>query len=270
MTATESYDLDDRYLADHGTVFLTGIQALARLPLEQLRADRRAGWHTAAFVSGYPGSPLGGYDGAVAAAARLAAGSPHRVSTGAQRGTRGQRGDGDTARRPPARPPLRRRGRHLVRQGTRRRPGRVTPCATPCSPARQHVAARSRSWATTPQPRAPPSRRPRRGRLADMHMPMLYPGDPAEALDLGRHAIALSRTTGLWVALKIVADVADATASVDLHPDRIAPDIPTVDGAPLPPPTRRSSCSRRTPSSWSRRSSRSVTNWPPATHPRIG
>ncbi len=68
------------------------------------------------------------------------------------------------------------------------------------------------------------------GLLADMHMPLLYPGDPAEALDLGRHAVALSRTTGLWCALKIVADVADATASVDLHPDRIAPVIPTIDG----------------------------------------
>ena len=46
------YELSDRYLADEGTVFLTGIQALARLPLEQLRADRRAGLDTAALVSG--------------------------------------------------------------------------------------------------------------------------------------------------------------------------------------------------------------------------
>ena len=67
-----SYRLSDRYTAERGTVFLTGIQALARLPIEQLRADRRAGKNTAAFVSGYPGSPLGGYDRAVAEAARLA------------------------------------------------------------------------------------------------------------------------------------------------------------------------------------------------------
>ena len=60
------------------------------------------------------------------------------------------------------------------------------------------------------------------GVLADMHIPLLYPGDPAEALDLGRHAIALSRVTGLWSALKIVADVADATATVELHPERIS------------------------------------------------
>ena len=72
MPSSGPYRLADRYLADEGTVFLTGIQALARLPLEQLRADRRAGLHTATLVTGYPGSPLGGYDGAVAAAAALA------------------------------------------------------------------------------------------------------------------------------------------------------------------------------------------------------
>ena len=72
MASSERYRLDDRFLADSGVVFLTGIQALARLPLEQLRADRRAGLNTAALISGYPGSPLGGYDVTVASAARLA------------------------------------------------------------------------------------------------------------------------------------------------------------------------------------------------------
>ena len=72
MASSGPYRLVDRYLADEGTVFLTGIQALARLPLEQLRFDRRAGLETAALVTGYPGSPLGGYDKAVASAAALA------------------------------------------------------------------------------------------------------------------------------------------------------------------------------------------------------
>ncbi len=43
MAVTDQYQLNDRFLADEGTVFLTGIRALARLPLEQLQADRRAG-----------------------------------------------------------------------------------------------------------------------------------------------------------------------------------------------------------------------------------
>jgi len=68
------------------------------------------------------------------------------------------------------------------------------------------------------------------GLLADMHMSVLYPGDPAEALDLGRHAIALSRSTGLWSAVKIVADVADATANVILDPDRAQPIMALIDG----------------------------------------
>ena len=68
------------------------------------------------------------------------------------------------------------------------------------------------------------------GILADLNMPVLFPGDPAEALDLGRHAIALSRATGLWVGLKIVADVADGSGTVDLDPSRITPVLPTIDG----------------------------------------
>ncbi len=69
MTAVTTYRLTDRYTADEGRVFLTGVQALARLPVEQLRLDRAAGLNTAAFVSGYPGSPLGTYDQEVARAA---------------------------------------------------------------------------------------------------------------------------------------------------------------------------------------------------------
>jgi len=71
-SGAHSYRLSDRYIAERGTVFLTGIQALARLPIDQLRADRRRGRNTAAFISGYPGSPLGGYDQAVSTAVRLA------------------------------------------------------------------------------------------------------------------------------------------------------------------------------------------------------
>src|SRR5262249_59350446 len=68
------------------------------------------------------------------------------------------------------------------------------------------------------------------GVFQDLHMPLLYPGDPAEVLDLGRHAVAMSRASGLWTALKIVADVADGTASVSLDPDRVQPMIPDARG----------------------------------------
>src|SRR5260370_7541076 len=54
--------LDQKYTQGSGHVFLTGIQALVRLPMAQIRRDRAAGLNTAGFISGYRGSPLGGYD----------------------------------------------------------------------------------------------------------------------------------------------------------------------------------------------------------------
>jgi indolepyruvate ferredoxin oxidoreductase len=225
------YGLADRYLADEGVVFLTGIQALARLPLEQLRFDRRAGKSTAALVSGYPGSPLGGYDRAVAAAARLAPELPVRCrpALNEEYAASAVMGSQLAAAQPDClydgivgiwygkAPGVDRATdalRHAVYAGTSMHGGAVAIVG-------DDPAAKS---STLPSSSA--------GTLAGMHIPMLYPGDPAEALDLGRHAIALSRLTGLWSALKIVADVADATASVELHPERSVPVFPTVDGVP--------------------------------------
>ena len=54
--------LDDKYTAQEGRVFLTGTQALVRLPMVQMKRDREAGLNTASFVSGYRGSPLGSFD----------------------------------------------------------------------------------------------------------------------------------------------------------------------------------------------------------------
>ena len=63
--------LDDRYLREEGTVYLRGIQALVRLPLDQSRRDKRAGLRIGTSISGYPGSPLGGYDLALRRARHL-------------------------------------------------------------------------------------------------------------------------------------------------------------------------------------------------------
>ncbi len=57
--------LDDKYALDTGRVYLTGIQALVRLPLMQQARDRASGLNTGGFISGYRGSPLGGYDTAL-------------------------------------------------------------------------------------------------------------------------------------------------------------------------------------------------------------
>ena len=58
----DNYELDDRYRRESGRVFLTGTQALVRIPLMQRTIDRAAGFNTAGFISGYRGSPLGAYD----------------------------------------------------------------------------------------------------------------------------------------------------------------------------------------------------------------
>ena len=54
--------LDERYGAGAGRIYLSGLQALVRLPMDARRRDERAGRNTAVFISGYEGSPLAGYD----------------------------------------------------------------------------------------------------------------------------------------------------------------------------------------------------------------
>ena len=62
MVAGLPVSLDDKYKFTDGRVFLSGTQALVRLPLVQRARDKAAGLNTAGFISGYRGSPLGGYD----------------------------------------------------------------------------------------------------------------------------------------------------------------------------------------------------------------
>jgi len=228
---TDTYRLADRYTADHGTVFMTGIQALARLPIEQLRVDRAKGLNTAAFATGYPGSPLGGLDGAFAAALREVPDLPihHRLAVNEEFAATSVMGSQMAASRPDAiydgviglwygkAPGIDRASdaiRHAVFAGTARHGGAVAIVGDDPNAKSSSVPSSSA------------------GSLSDMHIPVLYPGTPTEALDLGRHAIAISRATGLWTGLKIVADVADGSSNVELDPTRVNPVMPLIDGMP--------------------------------------
>ncbi len=73
--------------------------------------------------------------------------------------------------------------------------------------------------------------------MVDLHMPLLFPGDTQEALDLARHAVALSRACGLWAGLKLTSPIADGTGTVDVAVDRVVPHIPVADfdGKPFRP-----------------------------------
>lgn len=215
VATPEGYRLDDRYTKDEGRVVMTSIQALARLPVEQLRRDRAAGLRTAALLSGYPGSPLGGYDLEVSRMARLHDDLPlvHQPAVNEELGASAVMGSQLAASRPDAlydgvlgiwygkAPGLDRATdavRHGVFAGTSQHGGVVALVGD--DPAAKSSTMPSSSDAA----------------LVDLHMPVLYPGTPAECLELGLHAVAISRACGLWAAMKIVTPVADGVGTVDL------------------------------------------------------
>ncbi len=114
--------LTDKYLLEQGTIFLSGTQALVRVLLDQVRADRRRGLKTATFVSGYQGSPLGGLDKEILRAGRDRDRPRAALRRRAQRGAGGDRGLRHRSwRRTRSRRPAagRRRDRRLVRQEPR-------------------------------------------------------------------------------------------------------------------------------------------------------
>ena len=63
--ALETVQLDDKYRLDHGRAFMSGVQALVKLPMLQRQRDALLGKNTAGFISGYRGAPLGTYDQAL-------------------------------------------------------------------------------------------------------------------------------------------------------------------------------------------------------------
>ncbi len=221
------YRLADRYQAETGKVFLSGIQALARIPIQQLRMDRAANLNTAAFVSGYPGSPLGGFDVELARALKVAGDLPitHLPAVNEELGASAVMGSQLAATRPDARydgvvgiwygkaPGLDRATdalRHGVFAGSSATGGALALVGD--DPAAKSSTMPSSSDAA----------------LVDLHVPILYPATVAECLELGLHGIAMSRATGLWSSLKVVTPVADGTGTVAFPVLTQAPSIPTI------------------------------------------
>jgi len=233
---TNTYELADRFRLEDGTVFLSGVQAIARLPVDQLRIDRRLGLTTAAFASGYQGSPLGTFTEELRRAAATVPDLPIVVQPGvneelAATAVMGSqlamtlddaRYDGVVGMWYGKGPGFDRASdaiRHAVFAGTARHGGAVAVVGD--DPAAKSSTIPSTSDAA----------------MVDLHMPILFPGDVQETLDLGRHAVALSRACGLWAGFKLVTAVADGTGTVDVHPDRVRPTAPVVevDGVPFQP-----------------------------------
>jgi indolepyruvate ferredoxin oxidoreductase len=220
--------LEDRYELSDGRVFLSGVQALVRVLLDQHRADRAAGSRTAAMVSGYQGSPLGGFDREVARLGALAVEHDivHRRGLNEELGATAVWGSQMATTLPGARydgvlgvwygkaPGVDRAAdaiRHGNFAGTDPRGGVLALCGD--DPESKSSTLPSAS----------------EGILAALEVPTFSAGSVQELLDLGRHAIACSRASGLWSALKVATAVADATASVAVGPDRVRPVVPTLD-----------------------------------------
>ena len=114
--------LEDRWTAPEGWFYMTGMQALVRLPIQQRLRDAAAGLNTGGYISGYRGSPLGRYDIELWRAGPDPQAAQHRLPPGPERGPRRDRDLGRAARVELSRRDGRWRVRHLVRQGPGRRP----------------------------------------------------------------------------------------------------------------------------------------------------
>jgi indolepyruvate ferredoxin oxidoreductase len=228
--------LDHKYRVEEGRIYLSGIQAILRVMLDQHRADRRRGLNTAGLVSGYPGSPVGGVDlelgrhRTVFAAHNIVhlPGLNEELAATAAFGTQllhsvpGAKYDGVHAMWFGKAPGVDRAGdafHHANFHGTGRNGGVLAVAGD--DPQARSTIIPSDSNAV----------------FASFHMPVLCPGDVQDVLDFGLHGYALSRAAGLWVGFKLVTDIAESAGTVTVSPDRVHPIVPEVefDGRPFEP-----------------------------------
>ncbi len=211
----DDYELSDRYRRESGRVFLTGTQALVRIPLMQRALDHAAGLDTAGFISGYRGSPLGAYDQELwrakalleannieflpavnedlAATAILGSQQvetdPHRTVDGVfgiwyGKGPGVDR-SGDALKHGNAYGSSPNGGVLIVA-------GDDHGCVSSSMPHQSDVA------------------------FLTFVMPHLNPANVAEYLEFGLYGIALSRFSGMWVGFKAISETVESAMSVEL------------------------------------------------------
>ncbi len=224
--------LDDKYLLESGRVFITGVQALLRVMLDQGRLDARAGLNTAGFVSGYRGSPLGGLDQQAHRARKLLEqgrvvfkeGLNEDLAATAVWGSQqanlfpGALYDGVFGMWYGKAPGVDRTGdafKHANFAGTWPKGGVLAvagddhSCKSSTLPSQSEFA------------------------FQDFEMPVLAPADVQEVLDFGLAGLAMSRFSGLWVGLIALADMMDSGVTIDASLDRHQLALP--EGFAMPP-----------------------------------
>ncbi|MFM7812595.1 MAG: indolepyruvate ferredoxin oxidoreductase family protein, partial [Acinetobacter junii] len=222
---TKDVSLDDKYISDNGTAYMTGIQALVRLPLAQTRRDSKNGYHTAGFISGYRGSPVGNYDNFLWQIEGIL--KDHDVVFqpgvnedlaataiwGTQQANLAGQGkfDGVTSWWYGKGPGVDRSGdvlRHANLAGTAEHGGVVALFGDDHSCKSSTVPHQSEHV------------------MMGCGIPIFYPTSVQHILDLGIHAVAMSRFAGVWTSMKLVSEIVETSASVHVDEDRVIPVLP--------------------------------------------
>ena len=224
--AMESVTLDDKYSLEHGRAFMSGVQALVRLPMLQQRRDALAGLNTAGFISGYRGSPLGSYDQALWQAQKhLAAqnivfqpGVNEELAATAVWGTQqldlypqSKKFDGVFGIWYGKGPGVDRSSdvfKHANLAGTAKHGGVIAIAGD------DHVAKSSTAAHQSDHI------------FKACGLPVFFPSSVQDILDLGLHALAMSRFAGVWTSVKTIQEVVESSSSVLVDPDRVDIVIP--------------------------------------------
>ncbi|GMV46877.1 MAG: pyruvate ferredoxin/flavodoxin oxidoreductase [Pseudomonadota bacterium] len=217
--------LDDKYRLERGRLFMSGVQALARLPMLQAARDHAAGLATAGYVSGYRGSPLAGLDMALhearahleAHGVRFHPAVNEELAATAVWGTQqlhllpGARRDGIFALWYAKGPGVDRCGdvfKHANYAGTAPLGGVLLVAGDDHSARSSAVAHQSEHL------------------FSASAIPVLAPADLQDCLDFGLHGWAMSRYSGCWVAMKTTADIVESSAAVEVDPQRVVVRLP--------------------------------------------
>ncbi len=219
--ALETVTLDDKYSLASGRAFMSGVQALVRLPMLQRERDLAAGLNTAGFISGYRGSPLGGYDQALWAAKKHLAekhivfqpGVNEELGATAVWGTQqldlypqSKQYDGVFGIWYGKGPGVDRCSdvfKHANMAGTSQHGGVIAIAGD------DHVSKSSTAAHQSDHI------------FKACGLPVFFPSDVQGILDMGLHAIAMSRFSGVWSGMKTIQEVVESSASVVVDPDRV-------------------------------------------------
>ena len=220
--------LDDKYALDDGSAFMSGVQALVKLPMLQQLRDRRLGKNTAGFISGYRGSPLGGYDQALEKArAYLKAhnivfqpGVNEELAATALWGTQqlgfappgSNRFDGVFGIWYGKGPGVDRCGdvfKHANMAGTTPWGGVIAVAGD------DHISKSSTSAHQSDHI------------FKACGTPVFFPASVQDILDLGLHAFAMSRYAGVWAGMKTIQEIVESSATALIDPDRVLIKMPS-------------------------------------------